>query len=465
MIDSALLCIDAGTTRFKAAAISPEGEVLAEESRLYGAAVSSVHEYSHRDLLNAFSEAMHAVLHAVPAASIKCIGITGHGPTLIPLDNRCNPLHAGIGYLDDRVKPYIQRLAEHEKDKITSTMYIPIALFFKEEMPELYIKTAAFLQPFDYLALLLTGSCVASSSSSGIKPWHGSKIDEAGLDRDKFPPICYMGEEIGKTTTEGAGRYGLPIDIPVYAVGVDFAAALVGTNMLEPGRSCERAGSSGGINLCWKEPVQDDRLLCYEHFIANTWNVAGITSTYGKAIEWAENNLNAAEFQQKRHHRDASDIIFLPYLKGERTPLWNPYAKGLFFGLEQKHDAVDLMIAVHTGIAMSIRECMDIIESLGCSFTHPVVTTGGLTWDEWFMQLKADVTGKTFARMQLSDAELLGIAMVLATSIGYYKSLKEAATHILHQDRYFTPRVEKSRMYNRLYDRYIRLRRAVSPFF
>ena len=465
MSESVLLCIDAGTTRFKAAAITPQGKVLAGEDCTYGATDGSVHEYSHHDLLTAFSQTVRAILKVVPAESIIGIGITGHGPTLIPLDSLCKPLHSGVGYLDDRVKHYIQRLAERENDKITSTMYIPIALFFKEEMPDIYEKTSAFLQPFDYLALLLTGSCVASSSSSGIKPWHSSKILEAGLDREKFPPIRYMGEEIGKTTRDAASRYGIPPDVPLIAVGVDFAAALVGTNMLKPGRSCERAGSSGGINLCWGKPVHDDRLLCYEHFVRKTWNVAGITSTYGKAIEWAEKTLDADGFQQERIHRKQPGIIFLPYLKGERTPLWNPFAKGLFFGLEHKHDAVDLLIAVHTGVALSIRECIAIIESHNCRFQHPIVTTGGLTWDEWFMQLKADVTGKTFSRMQLFDAELLGIAIVLAASFGHYSSISAAASSILREEKRFTPQKGKSAMYDRLFRQYSEIRTAVTPHF
>jgi len=465
MSDSVLLCIDAGTTRFKAAAITPQGSVLAEKHLSYGATDGGRHEYSHRDLLSAFSETLVEILKQVPAESITGIGITGHGPTLIPLDTGGNPLHPGIGYLDDRVKRYIQKLAERENDKITSTMYIPIALFFREEMPDIYEKTSSFLQPFDYLALLLTGSCVASSSSSGIKPWHSSKILDAGLDRDKFPPIRYMGQEIGKTTAEGAGRYGIPAGIPLHAVGVDFAAALVGSNMLEPGKSCERAGSSGGINLCWGKPVHDDRLLCYEHFVQNTWNVAGITSTYGKSIEWAEKNLCADGFHREKMHREQPGIIFLPYLKGERTPLWNPYAKGLFFGLEQKHDGIDLLIAVHTGISLAIRECIDIIESHDCAFQHPVVSTGGLSGEEWFMQLKADITGKTFSRMQLCDAELLGISIVLSTSLGHYKNLGAAASSILREEKRFTPHREKSAMYDRLFNQYCQIRKAVSPYF
>jgi xylulokinase len=356
-------------------------------------------------------------------------------------------------------------MAHSRKEKVTSTMYIPIALFFREELPQTYERTWSFFQPFDYLSFRLTGRAVASSSSSGIKPWEHERIDAAGLDATKFPRICYMGEEIGQTTEASAGETGISPGVPVYAIGVDFAAALVGTNMLFPGRSCERAGSSGGINLCWDRRIHDDRLLCYAHFIRETYNVAGITSTYGKALEWAGNVLNAPEFEHRRLKKEPTNIIFLPYLKGERTPLWDPYARGAFFGMDKNSDAVDLMISVYTGIALSLRDCIDIIEAAGCEFRYPVMTTGGLTEDDWFMQLKADVTGKIFARAQIHDAELLGIAIVLASSQGYFPSLTAAASALVHEQGSFTPRSDLAAWYTNLFGRYRKLRTMLTRHF
>jgi xylulokinase len=467
MNEGVFLCIDAGTTRFKTAAITPRGALVARENVMYtsNAASSSeaVHEYRTEDLTGAFLDTLRGVLQSLKGEPVLGIGITGHGPTLIPVDRKGRTLHPAVGYLDDRVKPYIRHISK--KQKITSTMYIPIALFFREELPRIYEQTRTFFQPFDFLAFLLTGRAVASSSSSGIKPWEHEPIDSAGLDARKFPPICYMGEEIGRTTETAARELGISPEIPVYAIGVDFAAALVGTNMLFPGKSCERAGSSGGINLCWDRPVHDDRLLCYAHFIRGTFNVAGITSTYGKALEWARKALQVREFEWERLKRGPTDIIFFPYLKGERTPLWDPYARGGFFGMERKNDAVDLMISVYTGIVMSIRDCIDIMESAGCEFRYPVMTTGGLTGDDWFMQLKADVTGKTFTRAQVHDAELLGIAIVLAASQIFYPSLTAAASALVHEEDTYVPRADRAATYTELFRRYRKLRTMLTRHF
>lgn len=479
----AYLCVDAGTTRFKTALITPRGELLAQKDSTYragGSASPELHEYDPDEFLQALSYAAGDLLGRAPAV-ITAIGITGHGPTLIPVDREGRALHAAVGYLDDRVRPFIRRLARQSSDHITSTMYLPIALFFKERLPEVYRRTRVFLQGFDYLAFRLTGAAAASSSTEGLRPWIRERIDAAGLKNDLFPPVRYLGERIG-VTGEGAGAFGIPRGVPVVAVGVDFAAALIGTGALDRGKSCERAGSSGGINLCWDREIADNRLLCYRHFVPGMWNVAGITSTYGKAIDWARAMTVPARDRREgavqegagepRHEtagvrpdpgRPPVACLFFPYLKGERTPLWNPDARGMLVGAAG--DAGDILQAVHQGIAFSIRNGIDLMEQAGCCFAGPVVSTGGASGDGRFLQLKADAVGKPFALTQVRDAELLGIAMVLAVADGWYPDVREAARALVKMGRVFQPREKPARMYDLLYRQYLEVQAALVPFF
>ncbi len=460
------LCLDAGTTRFKTAAINPTGEVLAASDCTYAPGEETRHEYSTEDFITALHQTVRAIGEKVDLRGITGIGITGHGPSLIPVDRDGAPIFPAVGYLDDRVKRYIRRLTESEADRITSTMYIPIALFFKEEHPRVYRSTHKFLQSFDYIAYRLTGLFCASTSSSGIRPWDGEKIEKTGLDSDKFPPIVYMGEQIGTTNIDAEMLFGIPRGIPVYAIGVDFAAALVGTNSLSKGRSCERAGSSGGINLCWDKSITDNRLLCYPHLIEGYWNIAGITSTYGKAVDWVKGVIGRGSLSEVDPNRlPGPPILFLPYLKGERTPLWNPDAKALFFGLTSSHGPGDVLRSVYLGIAFSIRDCMEIIEGHGPQFQYPVVTTGGLAKAEWFIQLKADATGVPFAKTQLNDAELLGIAIVLARASGLYSNIPDAARSIVREKRVFEPQQEMLGYYSELFGLYKELQEKMLPNF
>jgi len=457
MKDSCFLCIDAGTSRFKAALLTIDGEIIVKSDINY-ARNENLHEYTTDDFTDALTDTLHNIKSKEREVQIVGIGITGHGPTLIPIDRAGRPMFPAVGYLDDRVKKYIQRLTDKKSDKIATTMYIPIALFFKEEHPDIYTRTYKFLQSFDYITYLLTGMPFASSSTSGITLWNEKRLAKAGLDIQKFPEIRYMGEKIGETTRKAAARFGVAAHLPVFAVGVDFAAGLIGTGALSKGRSCERAGSSGGINLCWDTPIHDTRLLCYRHFIKNRYNIAGITSTYGKALEWARSildiDVNNREKIPPPKGNNPPSILFLPYLKGERTPLWNPFAKGILMGINENSTQDDILYAVYMGLAFSIRDAIEIVEGNGCSFQYPVVTTGGLAGNDWFIQLKADVTGKEFAVTQTNDAELLGISIVIAQALGLYTDIEKAALKIVRLQKTFRPRNELYTAYTRLYRLY-----------
>jgi xylulokinase len=463
--DRYFICIDAGTTRFKAACITQDGKILKQSDYFYNNGQKTVHEYSKADFKKALTITLRTILKDLDRKRISAVGVTGHGPTLIPVDRHGKVLSSAVGYLDDRVKRYISELARKKSDHITSTMYLPIAKYFKKELPSVYDRTFKFLQAFDYIAFLLTGEYTASSSSSGIKPWDSDKIQKSGLDADRFPDIHYMGENIGKLSKNAANEYGIPESVPVYAIGVDFAAALVGTGAISKGRSCERAGTSGGINLCWNKAIHDERLLCYEHFISGLWNIAGITTSSGKSLDWIKRMLGSDELSAFQPGTVAKKLIFLPYLKGERTPLWNPYAKGVFFGLEETHDRQDLLQSVFLGVALSVYDLVEIVESNGCSFEFPIVTTGGQARNEWFMQLKSDVVGKQFSITQTHDAELLGIAIVLATKTGNYPDMFSACDRIVKTTKVFDPDKDKHSYYSNIFCLYKELRTAVSKYF
>ncbi|MBN2322270.1 MAG: hypothetical protein JXQ30_00930 [Spirochaetes bacterium] len=468
--DRYYICIDAGTSRFKSACIASSGEVVSQSDYRYGPHQNSTHEYSTDDFEKALFRTLGEVTSGPEAGRISAVGITGHGPTLIPVAEDGTVLSGGIGYLDERVKKYISRLARKKTDHVTSTMYIPIACFFKDELPGVYERTYKFLQSFDYLAFLLTGCFTASSSSSGIKPWEPKKVERAGLDTGKFPEIRYLGSPIGTVTKRAAERYRIPESTPLYAIGVDFAASLIGTGAITPGRSCERAGTSGGLNLCCERAVDDRRLLSYTHFMPGCWNVAGITSSSGISVEWAKRVLGGereTEFADSGDGPSPADrgILFLPYLRGERTPIWNPYARGVFFGLDDSHTASDLYQAVLTGVALSIRDIAQIMEENGLRFTSPVVSTGGGARNRRLVKLKADVVGKPFCVTGMHDAELTGIACVLAVQDGMYPDLLEATKRLVSITEVFHPDRNKEAEYAALYERYRALRETLSLCF
>ncbi len=455
------LVIDAGTTRFKVALITPEGKAHKKANRYYSQKPSNFHIYTPGDFIESLKHTFGIILKDINHPQIRGIGVTGHGPTLIPVSKDGKPLYTAIGYLDERVSQYVKRLKSMFGDNLTSSMYIPIALYFKEEHPDTYQKTYRFLQSFDYINYLLTGNFCSTSSDLGISPWTNSTLESAGLDPDKFSRIYGMGVTIGETSQNAFELFGIPPGIPVHSVGIDFAAAILGTGALDRGKSCERAGSSGGINLCWDKPVDDPRLLCYSHFKKTLYNIAAITSTSGRALQWIGKICGSFKVSPPKSLTELKKIIFLPYLKGERTPLWNPKASGLFFGLRDEHTRRDIILSVYTGICLSVRDCIEIIEENGCEFTDPVAITGWGAKIEWFVKLKAAVTGKRYMLLQTEDGELLGCMIVCAVNDRFYNTIEEAVSSVLKVKKIVEPDPNEYEYFADFYEKYKRLRKIL----
>ena len=172
-----------------------------------------------------------------------------------------------------------------------------------------------------------------------------------------------------------------------------------------------------------------------------------------------------ARFSISANEERKDEIIFLPYLKGERTPLWDPYAKGTFFGLTAYHTKEDLIFAVYLGIVFSIRDCIEIIEHNKCSFLFPIISTGWGAQYDWFIQLKADVTGKNFAKIQSKDAELLGISIVCLSGLGCYESIEKAVEKIVNVKNIFEPDSNKFEHFTESFTLYKNLQRKLMDYF
>ena len=268
--------------------------------------------------------------------------MTGHGPTLIPVDRRGCPSIPGVGYLDDRVKKYVKALAEKAGNRLTSTMYLPIALFFKEEQPEIYGNTHKIPPVLRLSRHLLTGEYTASASSPGIRPWDDEALRIGGLTAAKFPSVSFMGREIGRTTRRARERFGVPAGLPVYAVGVDFAAALVGAGRAREGQVLRTRGLFGRNQPLlgpFRRRQKAPELRALHRGVVER---GGHHEHLGLAVDWAECALGIERTPSVRCGEVPKRVIFFPYLKGERTPLWDPYRRAGFYGLRLEHTKGDL---------------------------------------------------------------------------------------------------------------------------
>jgi len=460
------LSIDVGTTRFKSAIINSSGKIIVKSNHYYREDTFKKlhhHFYDREEFFEAFKLSLNKIKQYFDINSISAIGITGHGQTLIPIGEKIIPIHESIGFLDDRITLYTDFVREKIPNDIISIMYIPIALFFKKELTSIYKKTKAFLTPSDYIAFLLTEKFFISVSSPTIEPWKFEILKKFDLDTTKFPKFKYMGQIIGYTTPKTKDLFGIQKGIPVFAMGGDFAMGELGTGTISIGNAYLRFGTSGGINLCWNKNINDPRILSYKHFIDNLWNISAIINTAGITIDWIKNNLKIRHIPENID-KIGKEVLFFPYLKGEKTPLWDPKLTASIIGLKKNVNKSDILISVIIGIIMGIREGIEIIEEHGCKFSEPITASGWWSGIEWFMQMVSDITGKKYNIIQNNDAELLGIAIVLSKIFGIYPDLKTSAKSILKIKKTFIPNPNLKKYYNTLYKKYKTIRNKLYSY-
>jgi xylulokinase len=474
-----LLVVDIGTSAFKTALYSRGGECLA----LAAAPLSIVsytgrHEAEPAQWLRAFKDCC-ARLGSL--GEVAAIVMSGSGPTLTPVTGEPVCDAGGLRLAAAPARLWLDRQAGEEAAAVSSAVgdfvdpgfFLPKALGIKNREPELYEKTRVFLSCPEYLACALTGEARTVFPSGGFDRWYwnGEILEKLGLDPEKFPPFISPGDTIGSLLPAAANFFGFPKPVPVIAGGPDFFAAILGSGVVRPGDACDRSGSSEGINLCTETRIIDPRLMSYGHPVKPFWNLSGIISTTGKAVD----RVMALLGLEPKAHGDffalakqaapgAGGLLFLPYLAGERAPVWDPGARGVFMGLGLETGRAELARAAAEGICFAIRDVLAVMEEAGAPARNLRVS-GGPAASGFLNQLKADVSGCEILVPAARDAELLGNACTGAAALGAYGSAGEAAAALVKIRQVFHPDERTASRYRELFAGYRGLYASLKTYF
>jgi len=428
--------------------------------------------------------------------AIEAIVISGNGPTIVPIDGEGKPLWNALTWMDRRASHQAAEAGRALGRQIDPEYNLPKILWFREHKPDVYKKAKFFVSCPEYVCGRLSGTWATFLPAQGFQEiiWDDEALEALQLDKEKFPPFARPGERLGVVTAEGEDLFGVPEGVPVIAAGPDFVASLLGTDTTRPGRACDRSGTSEGINLCTDKAVpKDDRLLFMPHVISPYRNISGVISTSGEALNWfrraSEVNTGAGAgatlesyealfAQAARASAGAEKLLFLPYLAGERAPIWNPDARGVFFGLTLRHGHAEMARAVLESTAFAMRDVIDVMESLGAKVSDLRVT-GRSSRNPVWNQIKADITGKPVLSPRFSDAELLGDLSIALYSLAGgdpvgsgpagdavgVSSLVDVTARIARIERIFEPDITKTKLYDDLFGVYRQTYKALVPAF
>lgn len=457
-----ILAFDIGTTVLKGALLTENGEFSGFASRkmaLCDTVESGCYEADAGEWIEAFCSLSKELLASDGGKNLRAVVISGNGPTLVPVSADGTFLQPVMSWMDRRGVKQSQKIGEVQDFVIDPSFYLPKAMWIADNLPEVYEETEFFLSCPESMAYWLTGEAV--TILPGLKQekyfWSDKLLADVGMDKSRFPDFVKPGHITGKVTEKASMASGLPVGVPVVSAGPDFIVTLLGTAAVYPGRACDRAGTSEGINLCTDVYVEDPRLMGYGHVVEPRYNVSGIISTTGKALEWIKEQLGCADEEYFSFLEAASKsscgsggLLFLPYLAGERAPHWDPAARGAFIGLGLHHGRGDVTRAVLESTGFAMRDVIDVMAETG-SNVEELRITGGPSKSPLWNQIKADITGKRLLVPESTESELLGNLVIALRALGDTDELAQTADRIVKIRDIYEPNEARHDIYTDYY--------------
>jgi xylulokinase len=439
---SGLLGIDVGTTGVRVGALDENGRVLAEASEAWrhDAPRAGWAEADAESWWAAVTRACRSVVERVGADRIEAVGVVGQAPTAVLVDASCRPLLPAILWLDVRASEEARALdatlgpgrAEAIGGNRMHAYFLgPKLAWLRAHQPRALDAAAMVLQSHAFVAMRLTGHAACDASTAMLcaplfdarsGTWSEEAAKAAGVPTRLLPPIAHSHQVLGGVTRDASAATALREGTPVVAGGGDFAACALGAGVVEEGEACLMLGTAGNLLLPTREAHFDSRLLNSHHVGSDRWLVLAGTLC-GALLEWfrrafaPDASWETLEAEAAAVPPGADGLVMLPYLQGERTPIWDEHARGVFSGLALHHGRGHLYRALLEGIALSFRHSLLVAEDTGLRL-HEVIATNGAGKSALLRQTLADALGSPLVWSAQSGGTLAGAAVLAGLGTG-----------------------------------------------
>ena len=444
------LGIDLGTGSLKLVAFTVRGEYSASHAYGIRAPQAGVAETDPEEWISALRETWRSVRlkleEAGMDAEIESIGLAGQMHGFVPISAKGETLHDAILWADTRGAEFSEEYARLLAPAFGRLLNAPAAgltalilLWMKRCLPELYAATAHILFPKDYLRFRLSGDIGTDPGDASASllydftkhSWSEEALKALGLDGAKLPEIRDSFAHAGRVSARAAKETGLPEGTPVAVGSADTSCALYGSGLFSEYFAARASGDSGD----WKKPkiaqvsvgtgaqviipvrgipVYDPALNFFESCVDGVGYRMAAMLNGGIALEWVLSALGADWTSFYRdldagHATLPDDLLFLPYLTGERSPYRNPGARGAWIGIGLHHKRNDLLAAALLGVACTVRLGL---ETLGAGGETRVVFVGGSSRYAHWMRIMASVLERPINVSSVSDASARGAAAI-----------------------------------------------------
>lgn len=499
-----LLGVDLGTSGTKTVLFDENGQTLASKTIEYPL-LQPKNGWAEQDpkfWYDATIDSIKSVLQTskVNSEDVVALSIAGQMHGLVMLDKNGKVLRNSILWCDARTQKQCdeitalvgkQRLIEINANPALTGFTAPKILWVRENEPEIYKECATILLPKDYVRYMLTGEkAMEISDASGTnllditnRVWSDEILEKLSIEKSLMPPIIESSAIAGHITKEIAALTGLKEGTIVAGGAGDNAAAALGTGVCKEGDAFVTLGTSGVIFAHTNKPSIDPlgRVHTFCAAVKNSWTAMSCTLAAGLSLRWTRDELYSFEKDAEAAKGNdvynlmtenaskipvgADGLVYLPYLMGERSPVLDPNARGVFFGLTARHTKSHMTRAVLEGITLSQRHNLDVLHQMDINPVNLTACGGGAQSPFW-RQLLADILQCKIVTTTSKEGPALGAAILAGVAAGVFESVEQGCAKLVKMSEKFSDtNKDNAAKYDEVYKMYSFLYPTLRPAF
>ncbi len=491
--DRLVIGLDSSTQSTKAIAWTAAGEAVAEGRApipLFNPRLDCF-EQDPLDWWEACVIALKDCVTQVGAERIEALAISNQRETIAFLDAAHDPVYPAITWLDERSRAQVASFSEsfgaERIHRITGrpvdiTPCLYRLVWMRENEPEIYARTAHFVDVQSYLIQRLAGGPYKTGWTSAdpmglfdmeAKCWSAELLNALEIDVAQLPEAHPPGTEMGRISPEAADLTGLKAGIPIYAAGGDGQCAGLGTNCVQPDRAYINLGTavvSGvwspdyRIGPAWRTEIaaQGEGYIFENCLRSGTFLVDWFVDRFMPGGRSDPEIFSRLEAEALEVPIGSNGLLIQPYWSGVMDPHWDTSARGVILGLSGSHGAAQIYRAILEAITLDqVMRTRETERALGHPISHYVAIGGGAASPLW-RQMLADASGKQVRISDTVEASALGAGMTAAYGAGWYPSIVAAAEAMSGETTAIEPDAEKGARYGALLDIYRDLYQATS---
>lgn len=474
-----VLGIDIGTTNTKAVAFALDGKIIARAntSYLYSSEKEGYHELDPDILLNAVTEVIKTAVADVPHHQLIAVSFSAAMHGLIAVDKNCRPLTKMITWADLRSREYATQLKNTEAGKrIYERTGVPVhpmsplckLMWMRDHLPGIFNSAHKFISIKEYVfykffnEYLIDHSIASATGLFDIydKIWNEEALEIAGISADKLSTTVPATHVISGLKID----LGIKKDIPFVIGASDGCLAHIGSNALKDGDVSVTIGTSGAVRIMTGQPLRDQHQRVFNYILSDGLFISGgPLNNGGNVLQWFAAGFMKKPFVKPEDFEEfidnalstdagADGLVFLPYIHGERAPVWDADAKGVFWGVTSAHTIQHFMRAIMEGISFGLLGILQTLEEITGNINN-IYASGGFIKSEKWVTLLAEILGRPLHITQAEDSSAAGAAIIAMKALGIINNLEETSS-FFQIERTYEPNLTNTDAYKKNYTVY-----------